>query len=155
MSCPRGSFPFPHSRRSAQSPSSHIDSCPRSLRRLDYCLLNRSCWLLAQRCSSGRPQCLPCTPVSMWGHCSIRRSSSTFMPFQCWSISPTLRDQQHHKKSLDTAGLHSILEPVCLDRADGRRPNGVTSFTFIGGKALTWDAICSDSISTCNPYSTI
>ena len=24
--------------------------------------------------------------------------SSIFMPFQCWSISSTLRDQQHHKK---------------------------------------------------------
>ena len=45
-----------------------------------------------------RPQCLPCTPVSMWGYCQIRHPSSTFMPFQCWSISPTLRDQQHHKK---------------------------------------------------------
>ena len=46
----------------------------------------------------GRPQCLPCTPVSMWGYCPIRRHSSTFMPIQCWSISPTLRDQQHKKK---------------------------------------------------------
>ena len=34
----------------------------------------------------------------MWGCCPIRRPSSTFMPFQCWSISSTLRDQQHHKK---------------------------------------------------------
>ena len=30
------------------------------------------------------------------------------------------------KISLDTAGLHSILEPVGLDRGDGRRPDGVT-----------------------------
>ena len=30
------------------------------------------------------------------------------------------------KRSLDTAGLHSILEPVGLDRGDGRRPDGVT-----------------------------
>ena len=30
------------------------------------------------------------------------------------------------KISLDTAGLHSILEPVDLDRGDGRRQDGVT-----------------------------
>ena len=105
ISCPQGSIQFPQSRRSAQSPSPHFDSFPRSLRWLDYCLHNRSLWdpigrqnTADQCCSSGRPQCLPCTPVSIWGYCPIRRPSSTFMPFQCWSISSTLRDQQHHKK---------------------------------------------------------
>ena len=90
---------------SAQSSSPHFNSCPRSLRRLDYCLLNRSGWdpigrrsTADQCCSSGRPQLLPCAPVSMWGYCPIRRPSSTFKPFQCWSISSTLRNQQHHKK---------------------------------------------------------
>ena len=38
------------------------------------------------------------------------------------------------KISLDVAGLHSILEPVGLDRSDGRRPDAVTSFPFKGGK---------------------
>ena len=56
---------------------------------------------------------------------------------------------------LDTAGLHSILEPVGLDRGDGRRPDGVTSFPFKGGKALAWDATCTDSFSASNLYSTI
>ena len=59
------------------------------------------------------------------------------------------------KRSLDTAGLHSILEPVGLDRGDGRRPDGVTSFPFKGGKALAWDATCTDSFSASNLYSTI
>ena len=59
------------------------------------------------------------------------------------------------KRSLDTAGLHSILEPVGLDRGDGRRPDGVTSFPFKGGKALAWDATCTESFSTSNLYSTI
>ena len=59
------------------------------------------------------------------------------------------------KRSLDTAGLHSILEPVGLDRGDGRRPDGVTSFPFKGGKALTWDATCTDSFSASNLCSTI
>ena len=59
------------------------------------------------------------------------------------------------KRSHDTAGRHSILEPVGLDRGNGRRPDGVTSFPFKGGKALTWDAIYTDSVSTSNLYSTI
>ena len=98
-------YPFPQSRRSAQSPRPHFDSCLRSLWRLDYCLPNRSGWdpigrrnTADQCCSPGRPQCPPCTPVSMWGYCPIRRSSSNFMPFQCWSISSTLCNQQHHAK---------------------------------------------------------
>ena len=155
-------MPFHQSRRSAQSPNLHFDSCPRSLRRLHYCLPNRSGWdpiglrnPADQYCSSVRPLCLPCTPVSMWGYCPIRRPSSTFMPFQCWSISPTLRDQQYHKRSLDTASFHSILEPVGLDRVDGRRPDGVTSFPIKGGTALAWDATCTESFSTSNLYSTI
>ena len=67
------------------------------------------------------------------------------------------------KRSLDTTGLHSILEPGSLDRSDGRRPDrsdgrrpdGVTSFLFKCGKALAWDATCTDSSSTSNLYSTI
>ena len=77
------------------------------------------------------------------------------MPFQCWWISSTLRYQQHHKRSLDTAGIHSIREPVGLDRGDVRRPDGVTSFHFKGGKALAWDVTCTDSFSASNLCSTI
>ena len=50
--------------------------------------------------------------------------------------------------------LHSILEPVGLDRGDGRRPDGVTSFSFKGGKALAWHATFTDSFSTSNLCST-
>ena len=59
------------------------------------------------------------------------------------------------KRSFDTTGLHSILEPVGLDRGDGRRPDGVTSFPFKGGNALAWDATCTDSFSASNLCSTI
>ena len=59
------------------------------------------------------------------------------------------------KGSLDTAGLHSILEPVGVDWGDSRRPDGMTSFPFKGGKALAWDATCTDSFSTSNLYFTI
>ena len=59
------------------------------------------------------------------------------------------------KRSLDTAGLHSILEPVGLERGDGRRPDGVTSFPLKGSKSLVWDATCTDLLSTSNLCSTI
>ena len=48
-----------------------------------------------------------------------------------------------------------FLEPVGLYRGDGRRPNGVTYFPFIGGKALAWDATYIDSFSTSNLCSTV
>ena len=59
------------------------------------------------------------------------------------------------KRSLDTAGLHSILEPVGLDLGGGRRPEGLTFFPFKGGNTLAWDATCTDSFSTSKKYSTI
>ena len=59
------------------------------------------------------------------------------------------------KRSLDTAGLHSILEPVGFGRGDRRRPDGMTSFSFNGGKTLAWDATCTDLFSTSNLCSTI
>ena len=59
------------------------------------------------------------------------------------------------RRTIDTPGLNSILEPVGLDRGDGRRPDGVTSFPFKCGEALAWDATCTDSFSTSNPNSFI
>ena len=91
----------------------------------------------------------------MLGYCPIRRLSSTFMPLQCWSIFRHSAISNIIKISLDTAGLHSILEPVGLDRGDGGRTDGVTSLPFKGGKALAWDATCTDSFSTSDLCSTI
>ena len=59
------------------------------------------------------------------------------------------------KGSLDTAGLHSILESIGLDRGDYRRPDRVTSYHFKGGKTLDMNATCTDSFSTRILYSTI
>ena len=159
--CPRGSIPFPQSRRSAHSPSPHFDSCARSLRRLDYCLPNRSGWdpigqgtTADQCCSSGRPQCL-----AHQCRCGATVQSDGLHPLSC-RISAG-RFPRHstinniEKRSRDAAGLHSILQPVGLDRGDGRRPDGVTSFPFKGGKALAWDATCTDSFSASNLCSTI
>ena len=51
------------------------------------------------------------------------------------------------KRGLDSAGVPSILEPVGLDRGDGKRPDGITVFPFAAGKSLIWDATCSDTFS--------
>ena len=51
------------------------------------------------------------------------------------------------KRSLKAAGIHSWLEPVGLDRGDGKRPDGLTVMPFSDGKSLCWDATCTDSFS--------
>jgi hypothetical protein len=37
------------------------------------------------------------------------------------------------------------LEPVGVDRGDGKRPDGLTVFPFTNGKCLCWDATCVDT----------
>ena len=49
------------------------------------------------------------------------------------------------KRALNKAGFSSQLEPVSLDRGDGKRPDGLTIFPYKNGKCLIWDASCSDS----------
>ena len=51
------------------------------------------------------------------------------------------------KRGLAMAGIPSWLEPVGLDRGDGRRPDGITVFPYSGGKCLCWDATCVDTFS--------
>ena len=45
-------------------------------------------------------------------------------------------------RALKSAGLFSILEPVGLNRSDGKRPDGISVFPFSHGKSLCWDATC-------------
>ena len=52
------------------------------------------------------------------------------------------------KRGLASAGVPSILEPVGLDRGDGRRPDGLTVFPFNEGRCLIWDATCVDTFSS-------
>ena len=49
------------------------------------------------------------------------------------------------KRSLQAAGVPSWLEPVGLDRGDGKRPDGLTCLPFTDGKNLCWDATCTDT----------
>ena len=51
------------------------------------------------------------------------------------------------KRGLAAAELPSVLEPAGLDRGDGRRPDGITTFPYAAGKCLVWDATCVDTFS--------
>ena len=59
------------------------------------------------------------------------------------------------KRALSTAGFNAVLQHVGLDRGDGKRPDGMTTFPFSTGKCLIWDSTCSDFsplsiVSDCN-----
>ena len=81
-------------------------------------------------------------------------SQTVFINIRAASVLVDFPDTPQSTK-LNTADLHSILEPVGLDRGDGRRPYKVASFPFKGGKAMAWDATSTDSFSASNLYSTI
>ena len=49
------------------------------------------------------------------------------------------------RRALQSAGVPSLLEPVGIDRGDGKRPDGITIFPFSEGKCLCWDATCVDT----------
>ena len=49
------------------------------------------------------------------------------------------------KRALSSAGFNAVLEPVGLDRGDGKRHDGITVFPFSKGQCLTWDCTHVDS----------
>ena len=49
--------------------------------------------------------------------------------------------------SLSRAAFPSVLEPVRLDRGDGRQPDRLTVFPFHEGKCLTLDVTCVDAFT--------
>ena len=51
------------------------------------------------------------------------------------------------KRALATAGVPSWLEPLGLDRGDGRLSDGLTVFPFSEGRSLCWDSTCVDTFS--------
>ena len=59
------------------------------------------------------------------------------------------------KRALKKSGFPSQLEPVGLDRGDGKRPDGLTIFPYKAGKCLIWDATCSDSFSPSHLFQTV
>ena len=51
------------------------------------------------------------------------------------------------RRGLASAGIPAILEPVGLDRGDGKRPDGLTLFPYSAGMCLIWDATCTDTFA--------
>ena len=51
------------------------------------------------------------------------------------------------KRALSSAGFNAVLEPVCLDRGDGMRPDDMTVFPFSRGNFLILGSTCVDSLS--------
>ena len=43
--------------------------------------------------------------------------------------------------------MPSVLEPVGLDRGDGKRPDGLTIFPWKFGKAVVWDVTVVDTLA--------
>ena len=48
-------------------------------------------------------------------------------------------------RALKASGLPAALEPVGLDRGDGKRPDGISLYPFSQGRPLCWDATCTNT----------
>ena len=51
------------------------------------------------------------------------------------------------KRALASAMVPSIREPPGLDRRDGKRPDGLTQYTWKNGKCMVWDVTCVDTVN--------
>ena len=51
------------------------------------------------------------------------------------------------QRALGSGQVTSVLEPVGLDRGDGKRPDGMTIFPWKYGKALVWDVTVVDTLA--------
>ena len=51
------------------------------------------------------------------------------------------------QRALGSAHVTSVLEPVGLDRGDGKRPDGLTIFPWKCEKALVWDVAVVDTVA--------
>ena len=50
-------------------------------------------------------------------------------------------------RALKASGLNAIREPVGLERGDGKRPDGISINPFSRGRALCWDATCTNTFA--------
>ena len=51
------------------------------------------------------------------------------------------------QRALRSVQVRPVLEPVGLDRGDGKRPDGMTIFPWKYGKALVWDVTVVDTLA--------
>lgn len=54
------------------------------------------------------------------------------------------------KRTLSSADIPSKLEPVGLERKDGKRVDGMTLIPWSRGQTLIWDATCTDTLAPSN-----
>ena len=107
-------------------------------------LLDRETLRIAVALRVGAPACAPhrcrCgANVDSWGlHALSCQLSAGRLPRHA-----ALNDVV--KRALHSAGIPSVLEPAGLDRGDGRRPDGLTTFPYAKGKCLIWDSTCVDT----------
>ena len=60
-------------------------------------------------------------------------------------LNDILNDILH--RALSSANVPSRLEPTGLDRADGKRPDGITMVPWSNGRLLVWDTTCVDTFA--------
>ncbi|CAH2262830.1 jg9204 [Pararge aegeria aegeria] len=53
----------------------------------------------------------------------------------------------NNRRSLATAHVPAVLEPIGLARSDGKRPDGMTLIPWRLGRSLLWDATCVDTLA--------
>ena len=83
--------------------------------------------------------------MPLWSHSRQIWPTSSLLPLQRWSLTRHSALNDVIKRALSSAGFNAVLEPVSLDRGDGKRPDGMTVFPFSMEKCLIWDCTCVDS----------
>ena len=122
----------------------HAISIPSLRTQLDSKLF---CITIAQRV--GKPVCKPhtCKCERHVDALSLHILSCQVSPGR-FPLHSALNNVVMH--TLQHAGFPFILEPVGLDRVDGKRLDGVTIFSYVNGQSLVWDATCVDTFAPSN-----
>ena len=84
--------------------------------------------------------CVPTCPCK----CGVEMNPKGFYGFSCrlneGRLPRHVEINSIVKRCLGKISLPCILEPTGLDRGDGRRPDGITTFRWKHGKCLVWDS---------------
>ncbi|CAH2208604.1 jg25066, partial [Pararge aegeria aegeria] len=79
--------------------------------------------------------------VDTYGHHGLSCSRSAGRFSRHGTINDIIR------RSLATAHVPAVLEPIGLARSDGKRPDGMTLIPWRLGRSLLWDATCVDTLA--------
>ena len=112
------------------------------LHTLPTSILGSLCIVIALRVAAGVCE-LPHVPLRWENGC--KRSSRFSCKFSAGWYSRHAALNNIIKRGLQSAGVPSILEPVTVDRRDGKRPDGITVFPFYNKRSMCWDDPCTDA----------